>query len=125
MKTTTYYHCQSSPLTRPTVFYLVVLVILPFFLMGCGDQNENLSKGKELIKSDKRRKEERAVREFYLAIYSEPTNPEANYLLAIIYRRNGDNKNAMLSIENVLEVRPWSIKGLYGLNHTYEIESIS
>ena len=81
MKTTTYYHCQSSPLTRPTVFYLVVLVILPFFLMGCGDQNENLSKGKELIKSDKRRKEERAVREFYLAIYSEPTNPEANYLL--------------------------------------------
>ena len=39
---------------------------LTLFVIGCGTQNENLAKGKELIKSDKRRKEERAVREFKL-----------------------------------------------------------
>ena len=51
------------------------------FLMGCGSHNEHLSKGKELIKSEKRRKEERAVKAFQLAIQQEPTNAEAHYLL--------------------------------------------
>ena len=54
---------------------------LALFLVGCGTQNENLSKGKELIKSDKRRKEERAVREFKLAIQQQADNAEAHYLL--------------------------------------------
>ena len=52
-----------------------------FLIVGCGTQNEHLAKGKELIKSDKRRKEERAVREFKLAIQQESNNAEAHYLL--------------------------------------------
>ncbi len=52
-----------------------------FLIAGCGNQNEHLAKGKELIKSDKRRKEERAVREFKLAIQQESNNAEAHYLL--------------------------------------------
>ena len=58
---------------------LILWLILLF--VGCGNQNEHLAKGKELIKSDKRRKEERAVREFKLAIQQENDNAEAHYLL--------------------------------------------
>ena len=54
---------------------------LVLFSVGCGTQNENLAKGKELIKSDKRRKEERAVREFKLALQQPTDNAEAHYLL--------------------------------------------
>ncbi len=54
---------------------------LVLFVIGCGAQNEHLSKGKALIKSDKRRKEQRAVREFKLAIQQERNNAEAHYLL--------------------------------------------
>lgn len=54
---------------------------LLLFIIGCGDQNEHLAKGKELIKSDKRRKEERAVREFKLAIEQDSDIAEAHYLL--------------------------------------------
>ena len=54
---------------------------LTLFVIGCGTQNENLAKGKELIKSDKRRKEERAVREFKLALQQQTDNAEAHYLL--------------------------------------------
>ena len=56
---------------------------LVLFIFGCGTQNENLAKGKELIKSDKRRKEERAVREFKLAIQQQTDNAEAHYLLGL------------------------------------------
>ena len=42
-----------------------------------------MSKGKALIKSDKRRKEARAVREFKLAIQHERNNAEAHYLLGL------------------------------------------
>ncbi len=67
---------------RRTPFWLKKLAIaLLLFLFACGTQNENLSKGKELIKSDKRRKEERAVREFKLAIRQESNNAEAHYLI--------------------------------------------
>ena len=59
----------------------VVVICAIAFLSGCGSHNEHLSKGKELIKSDKRRKEERAVREFKLAIQQESDNAEAHYLL--------------------------------------------
>ncbi len=58
-----------------------LLIGLAFFIIGCGNQNEHLAKGKELIKSDKRRKEERAVREFKLAIEQDADNAEAHYLL--------------------------------------------
>ena len=54
---------------------------LVLFVVGCGTQNENLAKGKELIKSDKRRKEERAVREFKLALQQPTDNAEVHYLL--------------------------------------------
>lgn len=59
----------------------IVVIGLTALLIGCGSQNEYLSKGKELIKSDKRRKEERAVAQFKLAIKQEPDNAEAQYLL--------------------------------------------
>ena len=60
------------------IFLSLGIVLL---IVGCGNQNEHLAKGKELIKSDKRRKEERAVREFKLAIQQESDNAEAHYLL--------------------------------------------
>ena len=58
-----------------------LVFVLVLFGVGCGTQNENLAKGKELIKSDKRRKEERAVREFKLALQQPTDNAEAHYLL--------------------------------------------
>ena len=60
--------------------YLACLVFLIGFL-GCGSQNRNLSKGKELVKSDKRNREARAVEEFRQALEVEPDNAEAHYLL--------------------------------------------
>lgn len=60
-----------------------IALTLVLFILGCGTQNENLAKGKELIKSDKRRKEERAVREFKLAIQQQTDNAEAHYLLGL------------------------------------------
>ena len=61
--------------------YCGVVIGVAFMVIGCGSQNEYLSKGKELIKSDKRRKEERAVEQFKLAVKQEPENAEAHYLL--------------------------------------------
>ena len=60
---------------------------LVLFVVGCGTQNENLAKGKELIKSDKRRKEERAVREFKLALQQPTDTAEAHYLLGFYNSR--------------------------------------
>ena len=60
--------------------YLVCLVVLAASL-GCGSQNRYLSKGKELVKSDKRNREARAVEQFRQAIELEPDNAEAHYLL--------------------------------------------
>lgn len=60
-----------------------LVFVLVLFGVGCGTQNENLAKGKELIKSDKRRKEERAVREFKLALQQKIDNAEAYYLLGL------------------------------------------
>lgn len=64
--------CMKNPL---------LILCITLLIVGCGNQNEHLAKGKELIKSDKRRKEERAVREFKLAIQQESDNAEAHYLL--------------------------------------------
>ncbi|MCG9127814.1 HEAT repeat domain-containing protein [Candidatus Poribacteria bacterium] len=60
---------------------ICLLIALILFVIGCGNQNEHLAKGKELIKSDKRRKEERAVSEFKMAIQMDSNNAEAHYLL--------------------------------------------
>ena len=59
----------------------LLIFVTALYIVGCGNQNEHLAKGKELIKSDKRRKEERAVREFKLAIKQQNDNAEAHYLL--------------------------------------------
>ena len=59
----------------------VISICFAVFLVSCGSHNEYLSKGKELIKSERRRKEERAVAQFKLAIQQEPGNAEAHYLL--------------------------------------------
>ncbi len=63
-----------------TLFKLC-LIPVGILLIGCGSQNENLAKGKELIKSEKRNKEARAVERFKTAIVEEPDNAEAHYLL--------------------------------------------
>ena len=74
------------------------------FLIGCGSQNEHLSKGKELIKSDKRRKEERAVEQFKLAIQQESNNAEAHYLLGYydseMFYADDDSEAGDLAREN-------------------------
>ena len=72
---------------------IFLLIGLVFFALGCGNQNEHLAKGKELIKSDKRRKEERAVREFKLAIEQEKDNAEAHYLLGFYDSQEFYEKN--------------------------------
>ena len=59
----------------------VSMIFAAAIFAGCGEQNEHLAKGKELLKSEKRRKEERAVAEFKLAVQQEPDNAEAHYLL--------------------------------------------
>ncbi|MFQ6039905.1 MAG: HEAT repeat domain-containing protein [Candidatus Poribacteria bacterium] len=60
---------------------LLACLTLAAFVLSCGSQNQYLSKGKELIKSNKRRKEERAAVEFKKAVEQEPDNAEAHYLL--------------------------------------------
>ncbi len=72
---------------------IFLIIGLAFFVLGCGNQNEHLAKGKELIKSDKRRKEERAVREFKLAIEQEKDNAEAHYLLGFYDSQEFYEKN--------------------------------
>lgn len=57
------------------------LLIFVFLIVGCGSQNEYLSKGKEWVKSDKRGRLPKAVAQFELAIEKEPDNAEAHYLL--------------------------------------------
>ena len=59
----------------------IVAIGIAAFLIGCGSQNQYLSKGKELIKSDKRRKEERAAQQFKLAVQHKQDDAEAHYLL--------------------------------------------
>lgn len=61
--------------------HLFVAVVLVVGIVGCGTQNEALSKGKEWVKSDKRGRIPRAVAQFELAIEKEPDNAEAHYLL--------------------------------------------
>jgi HEAT repeat protein len=63
-----------------------------FLMVGCGSQNEYLSRGKEWVKSDKRGRIPRAVAQFELAIQSEPDNAEAHYLLGY-YDENATIEN--------------------------------
>ena len=60
---------------------LLACLTLAAFVLSCGSQNKNLSRGKELIKSNKRRKEERAATEFKEAVKIDSDNAEAHYLL--------------------------------------------
>ncbi|MGB9597302.1 MAG: HEAT repeat domain-containing protein, partial [Candidatus Poribacteria bacterium] len=61
--------------------FIVSVCVSIFYIIGCGSQNEYLSKGKEWVKSDKRGKIAKAVAQFELAIEKEPENAEAHYLL--------------------------------------------
>jgi hypothetical protein len=63
------------------LFSLLACLTLVSFVLSCGSQNQHLSKGKELIKSNKRKKEERAAVEFKKAVEQESDNAEAHYLL--------------------------------------------
>ena len=81
----------------------IVAISMAAFLISCGSQNPYLSKGKELIKSDKRRKEERAAQQFKLAIQHEQDNAEAHYLLgyydSATFYANESPEKASASIE--------------------------
>lgn len=81
----------------------IVTIGIAAFLISCGSQNPYLSKGKELIKSDKRRKEERAAQQFKLAIQHEQNNAEAHYLLGYydseLFYADGTPEKANASIE--------------------------
>lgn len=81
----------------------IVVIGIAAFLISCGSQNQYLSKGKELIKSDKRRKEERAAQQFKLAIQHEQDNAEAHYLLGYydseMFYAEGTPEKAQASIE--------------------------
>jgi|GEM_PF-671250 len=61
--------------------FIMFVCIFTIAIIGCGSQNEYLSKGKEWVKSDKRGKIAKAVAQFELAIEKEPQNAEAHYLL--------------------------------------------
>ncbi len=65
---------------RKAVFVTFVCFAM-IWMVGCGSQNEYLSKGKEWVKSDKRGRISKAVAQFELAVEKEPTNAEAHYLL--------------------------------------------
>ena len=81
----------------------IVAIGIATFLISCGSQNPYLSKGKELIKSDKRRKEERAAQQFKLAIQHEQNSAEAHYLLGYydseLFYADGTPEKAAASIE--------------------------
>ena len=62
-------------------YFFTFICIAMISVIGCGSQNEYLSKGKEWVKSDKRGKIQKAVAQFELAIGKDPNNAEAHYLL--------------------------------------------
>jgi len=59
------------------------------------------------------------------AIELNPNFAEAHLHLGSILRALGKNKEAILCAEKTLEIRSWSIQGLYGLTYTCEMESSS
>ncbi len=71
-------------------FCVPLAIAVAIVVVGCGQQNEYLAEGKDLLKSDKRRRVELAVEQFRLAMADEsgavPTpvkeRAEARYLLA-------------------------------------------
>jgi len=69
---------QTSMNKLITFAYLLIIIVS---IVGCGSQNEYLSKGKEWVKSDKRGRIPKAVAQFELAIEAETDNAEAHYLL--------------------------------------------
>ena len=94
-------------------------------IIGCGTQNEDLSKGKEWVKSDKRGRIARAVDRFEKAVKNEPDNAEAHYLLgyydenATIERRaeqmvlaykNDERKYLKILIEEALRDRDENVR---------------
>lgn len=116
-----------------TFVYLFMAILM---IVGCGTQNEDLSKGKEWVKSDKRGRIPKAVARFEAATEKEPDNAEAHYLLgyydenATIERRaeqmvlayKYDNKKYLkILIEEALRdrdenVRKSAAKALYDIN---------
>jgi hypothetical protein len=120
---------------RRTLFTVFICVAV-IWVIGCGSQNEYLSKGKEWVKSDKRGKIAKAVAQFELAIEKEPQNAEAHYLLgyydenATIERRteqmvlaykNDKRKYLKILIEEALRdrddnIRKSAIKALQDIN---------
>jgi len=63
------------------VITFTCLFMAAAIIIGCGAQSEDLSKGKEWVKSDKRGRIPKAVARFEAAVESETENAEAHYLL--------------------------------------------
>ncbi|MDQ1327578.1 MAG: hypothetical protein QG641_861, partial [Candidatus Poribacteria bacterium] len=117
-------------------WFILFMCVAMISVIGCGSQNEYLSKGKEWVKSDKRGKIQKAVAQFELAVEKEPNNAEAHYLLgyydenATIERRteqmvlaykNDKRKYLKILIEEALRdrdenVRKSGIKALQDIN---------
>ena len=117
-------------------WFILLMCVAMISVIGCGSQNEYLSKGKEWVKSDKRGKIQKAVAQFELAVEKEPNNAEAHYLLgyydenATIERRteqmvlaykNDKRKYLKILIEEALRdrdenVRKSAIKALQDIN---------
>ena len=117
-------------------WFILFMCVVMIFVIGCGSQNEYLSKGKEWVKSDKRGKIQKAVAQFELAVEKDPNNAEAHYLLgyydenATIERRseqmvlaykNDKRKYLKILIEEALRdrdenVRKSALKALIDIN---------
>ena len=117
-------------------WFILFMCVAMIFVIGCGSQNEYLSKGKEWVKSDKRGKIQKAVAQFELAVGKESNNAEAHYLLgyydenATIERRaeqmvlaykNEKRKYLKILIEEALRdrdenVRKSALKALIDIN---------
>jgi len=117
-------------------WFILFMCVAMLSVIGCGSQNEYLSKGKEWVKSDKRGKIQKAVAQFELAVEKEPNNAEAHYLLgyydenATIERRseqmmlaykNDKRKYLKILIEEALRdrdenVRKSALKALIDIN---------
>ena len=77
-----------------------------------------------LILKDLSRLEEAEI-SILRAIENKSDNADAYSSLAEIYKLRCKNKKAIACYEKTLEIRPWSIVGVYGLNQSREIESSS
>jgi hypothetical protein len=117
-------------------WFITFICVAMISIIGCGSQNEYLSKGKEWVKSDKRGKIQKAVAQFELAVGKDPNSAEAHYLLGyydenstidrraeqmVLAYKNDKRKYLKILIEEALRdrddnVRQSALKALQDIN---------